>query len=145
LTMRISGRRFFIVELLVAFTWLFALMSGFAGGIAFTQLVTGRPTYFLIGKQPTWSAGETRVAGLGWTVQWMAVAISALISGWYFAGHPDGPFPKYYVVSIGSLHGAYSLESLMWLPIMLIGPVVSVVVDLHHKRRWPFKRQLSGD
>jgi hypothetical protein len=110
-----------------------AWAAGFFAGTLFTfgmiEVVTGR---MVVNPQRlNWSVGEVRVRG-------MAFAIGGLLIGTYSLINFLSLLVSWY--QIWALPPWWYATQLAWVPIVGIAPMTSLLLEQHHKKRWPFNR-----
>ena len=121
------------VLLLVIPIWFFALLGGAMAALAVSQAVTGRPTHPLMAHRADWSVSELKILGLGWAIHWLVLAAWVLFGSIWIVTFQSMPLGRVGWIPIGVL---------VWLPVLSLGPVFQILMDLRHEGRWPFKRQV---
>lgn len=95
--------------------------------IAVGQAVSGRLMFGRFGGRVSWTPGEIKLAGFGWTVFALAGVGMSLVGGLEFGAHV---IPLYWV---GSPWGLVTANP---LPLVLFGNLLlQLLIELHHKQR----------
>ncbi len=91
------------------------------------EAVTGRPTYPLVARRIDRSVGEIKLLGVSWAIFWLALAVYALVGAFMDASHQTVP-----------------LLFMTVFPLILAATGFHALMEQHHNRRWPFKREIGN-
>jgi hypothetical protein len=106
--------------------WLVTFSGGMFTSLAVAQAVTGRRLYPLNPKQTEWSVGELKLLGLCWAMYWLALAAYGLVGG-----------------ILNAMNMKVPSSFVFWIPFVLSAPLMTILLERRHNRRWPFKEQTS--
>ncbi len=110
--------------------WLFSLGFGAWTALAVAQAVAGRPFFRFLTGRVAWSAGEIKVSGWSWAMCGLAGAVFTLVGALTIA---NNRLPQH---GIGSPLGLFANP---WPFVFLLTSLFQVLIEQHHKRRWPYK------
>ena len=107
-------------------TWFGATFFGIWIGLAIAQIATGRFLFRMFNPALIdWSANEIKLSGLAFAICGIVGAGSVLFFGLF------APFPP---------RIAWIVVLNPWALVFIAALFVQLLIELHHRRRWPFKR-----
>jgi hypothetical protein len=112
----------------VVLFWSATVFFGIWTGLGIAQTFTGQFMFGMLNPRVDWSANEIRFSGVTLAVCGFAGAVSGLVFELY------GPF------GVGT---PWFLLPSPWSVVFLGTLVVQVLIDQHHRGRWPFRPRSS--
>ncbi|HXC75794.1 MAG TPA: hypothetical protein VNU19_01965 [Candidatus Acidoferrum sp.] len=113
----------------IVFSWCVTAFFGLWTGLGVAQTMTGQFMFRMFNPaRIDWSMNEIRLSGVSWTICGFVGLLSVLV------------FDLFGPLGVGTPWIMYSNP---WVPVFLCTLLVQVLIEQHHRRRWPFNRRSS--